>query len=518
MAEDSAKKEAKKKSIGLEILRFVVVGLVAAICDFLTKSITAWGLGKAWDSSVEPYSALTLGISVFAGFVIGVIVNYILSRIWVFQNVADKKKANSQSRFWLFVFLGFIGLLISEGIFYGLHYALLPAGVSVVKGSESIMNDWKKGNWAFLGEADFWTYAGVFVFSTLVVMVWNYLSRKKWIFVAPKEKKEDASAPMKQDTQEAKAETAEKKEEEHEEEAAEPAEAKEPATDLSARESPREGPQEVIVEEPKPAVSKQPASKAKPKAAANDGKYEIYPEAGRFHFRLKANNGEILFVSSPYTSKEGAAKGIVTFQKNVATGKTSFYTDKNNYSSWRLFTPNDGRLIAAGEVYSTMDSAQSAWASVTRFAPSAKTQYLDALPESEAREWAIDVSDVKPKANGKVEFFLDPETNKYRARLLANNGQVLFVTDGSYVNRSGAMNGVYALKKLVAANAFVLAKDKQGRYQFQLYSKAGGLLIKGESYASKDRAISAAKSVASFLPEAAYVDANAAKVEDKPTK
>ena len=92
------------------------------------------------------------------------------------------------------------------------------------------------------------------------------------------------------------------------------------------------------------------------------------------------------------------------------------------------------------------------------------------------------------------------------------------MTDGSYVNRSGAMNGVYALKKLVAANAFVLAKDKQGRYQFQLYSKAGGLLIKGESYSSKDRAISAAKSVASFLPEATYVDANAAKVEGKPTK
>ena len=416
MAEDNTKKEAKKKSLGWEILRFVVVGLVAAICDFLTKSITAWGLGKAWDSSVEPYSALTLGISVFAGFVIGVIVNYILSRIWVFQNVADKKKANSQSRFWLFVFLGFIGLLISEGIFYGLHYALLPAGVSVVKGSESIMNDWKKGSWAFFGEADFWTYAGVFVFSTLVVMVWNYWSRKKWIFVAPKEKKEGTPAPI---PQEAKVETEQKEEKKEEQkvERAQPVKAQGPAVDLSTRESPREGPQEVIVEEPKPAVSKQPASKAKPKAAANDGKYEIYPEAGRFHFRLKANNGEILFVSSPYTSKDGAAKGILTFQKNVATGKTSFYTDKNNYSSWRLFTPNDGRLIAAGEVYSTMDSAQSAWASVTRFAPSAKTQYLDALPESEAREWAIDVSDVKPKANGKVEFFLDPETNKYRARL-----------------------------------------------------------------------------------------------------
>jgi putative flippase GtrA len=179
---------------GPEILRFLVIGIVATIFDFLTKL----GVSSLMKGQNE---WLILGISTLAGFVIGVIVNYIFSVIWVFQNVADKKAAKTQSKFWLFVLLGFIGLLISEGIFYGSHYLLLLGGVNIVEGSNAPKEIFH-GDWSFLSSRNFWIYFVIFCVSTLIVLVWNYLSRKKWIFIAPKadeafQNKEEKDTPTK---------------------------------------------------------------------------------------------------------------------------------------------------------------------------------------------------------------------------------------------------------------------------------------------------------------------------------
>jgi putative flippase GtrA len=172
------KNKSNSTARGPEILRFLVIGIVATIFDLLTK-LGVSSLMKGLNES------LILGISTLAGFVIGVIVNYIFSVIWVFQNVADKNAAKTQSKFWLFVLLGFIGLLISEGIFYGSHYLLQFAGINIVNGSYAPKGIFH-GDWSFLSSLNFWIYFVIFCVSTLIVLVWNYLSRKKWIFIAPK--------------------------------------------------------------------------------------------------------------------------------------------------------------------------------------------------------------------------------------------------------------------------------------------------------------------------------------------
>ena len=193
----------------------------------------------------------------------------------------------------------------------------------------------------------------------------------------------------------------------------------------------------------------------------------------------------------------------------------SVQTDKNNYSQWRLFTPNDGRLIATGEVYSTLESAQNALASVEKFYDTDKIVDLDELPEEEIREWKADVSSAESKAGGKIEYFVDEEANgKWRARLKANNGQVMFVTDSAYVSKAAAIKGIEAIKKQIEANAFHVVKDKQGRFQFVLSSTTGAVLVRGESYDNKDQAISAANSVASFIKEAKVIDTKAKAKEE----
>jgi uncharacterized protein YegP (UPF0339 family) len=49
------------------------------------------------------------------------------------------------------------------------------------------------------------------------------------------------------------------------------------------------------------------------------GKFEIYKDkGGKFRFRLKAGNGEIIAVGEAYESKASAKNGVESVQKNAA--------------------------------------------------------------------------------------------------------------------------------------------------------------------------------------------------------
>ena len=48
------------------------------------------------------------------------------------------------------------------------------------------------------------------------------------------------------------------------------------------------------------------------------GKFELYTDAaGKFRFRLKAGNGEIIAVGEAYESKASALNGIESIKKNA---------------------------------------------------------------------------------------------------------------------------------------------------------------------------------------------------------
>lgn len=51
---------------------------------------------------------------------------------------------------------------------------------------------------------------------------------------------------------------------------------------------------------------------------ARGPKFELYTDkAGKFRFRLKASNGEVIAVSEAYESKTSAKNGIKSVQKNA---------------------------------------------------------------------------------------------------------------------------------------------------------------------------------------------------------
>lgn len=233
------------------------------------------------------------------------------------------------------------------------------------------------------------------------------------------------------------------------------------------------------------------------------GKYEIYPEAGGFKFRLKASNGEILVVSQVYASKAGATSGIETFKKNVETGAFEFYTDKSNFTQLMIYTPNKSRLIATGEFYESVQRSNSAAESVKKFYTTDKIASLDAVDPSDVREELVDLQPVEAKANGKFDFF--EETGQFMYRLKASNGEVLFTSNG-YSSKASAVQGLEVVKKAIEAGSFHVKKDKQGRYQFELYALNKSMLITGETYPNKDSCMSALDSVRRFYQKAKIVE------------
>ena len=235
------------------------------------------------------------------------------------------------------------------------------------------------------------------------------------------------------------------------------------------------------------------------------GKYEIYPEAGFFKYRLKANNGEVLLVSHGYKTREGARAGILTLQKNVPSGISKIITDKNGFSQFRIFTQNDSRLIVAGEFYGSSASAQKALNSVQRFNLTGKIVDIEEIPESEQREWKVDLPPMNPTKNGKFEVYIEEESKKWQGRLVANNGAVLFVTS-TYSSKNAVLNAFDNIKNKVVAGDLDIARDKQNRYHFRIISENGSVILMGETYPSRESAISAAVSVRNFIGDAKIID------------
>jgi uncharacterized protein YegP (UPF0339 family) len=233
------------------------------------------------------------------------------------------------------------------------------------------------------------------------------------------------------------------------------------------------------------------------------GKFEVFPEAGLFKYRLKASNGEILVVSGGYTTKNGAINGIETLKKNIETGRFDLVTDKNDFSQFQLYTPNGSRLIVSGEFYESLKRAESAMESLKKFAGTDKIVELDAIPLTEVREEVVMSSNVEKKPNGKIE--ISKEEDGFHAILKASNGEILFTTT-SYASKASLLQGIESIKKAVESGAFRVSKDKQNRYQFKLYGGNNQILLSGETYSTKDSAVSVVDSVKRFLFDAKVVE------------
>ena len=144
--------KANSNQLFWEIYRFALVGLIAAVFDFIVCYLVQFIIFK---NATDWYVTF---ISVTCGFIVGVTINYFLSTYMVYK--ASKSNVSKTAKGVVtFVVLSAIGLGIGIGVQYFLY---------------DLLNVQK--------EIAFFSYPVDFVIRTLIVMVYNYISRKLIIY------------------------------------------------------------------------------------------------------------------------------------------------------------------------------------------------------------------------------------------------------------------------------------------------------------------------------------------------
>lgn len=166
-----------KKENLWELAKFLITGVVCALADFLTTSLflkICSGLPATAQSA----------ISLLAGFLVGVTLNYILSTYWVFRGKQDRNVTKSKKFILLFV--------IFSAVAYGLSYGTYELYRIIILKTASININEANINYilqfTFWGDALFWLFFLAFFLKTLVGLIWNYFTRK-FILYKRKEKK-----------------------------------------------------------------------------------------------------------------------------------------------------------------------------------------------------------------------------------------------------------------------------------------------------------------------------------------
>ena len=127
------------RSLIEQFMKFGVVGIVAFFIDYGVLMLLSQGFGVD--------AVLSAGIS----FCVSVVFNYVASMRFVFTHRDDLSRSRE---FFIFIILSVIGLVINE--------LIMLAGV-VALGDSALMVTITK------------------LVATVIVMVWNFFSRKKWL-------------------------------------------------------------------------------------------------------------------------------------------------------------------------------------------------------------------------------------------------------------------------------------------------------------------------------------------------
>lgn len=155
-----------KKQLFWEIFRFLLVGGTATVVDYFVFWLFDGVLLPLVPISQTWWQTASLIIATAFGFCVGLIVNWLLSVKFVFRDVKNKAESSSKKSFFVFAIIGLIGLFITEiGVL-----ALVAAfpEISFLGRSELFGTSWEK-----------WIAK---VVMTCIVLVWNYVGRKLFIF------------------------------------------------------------------------------------------------------------------------------------------------------------------------------------------------------------------------------------------------------------------------------------------------------------------------------------------------
>ncbi len=151
----------KYKNLIKEILRYCVAGGTAFVFDLITKtlfysfflpedmgSFNIFGFVNEWNVT----------LSTTAGFVVGLIVNYIISIFFVFTTESQKEKGKGIVPFLIYLAVSIAGLLLNIGV------TQLGCNILSVTTDDTVM------------------FMFVSCVAAGIVLIWNYIGRKIFVY------------------------------------------------------------------------------------------------------------------------------------------------------------------------------------------------------------------------------------------------------------------------------------------------------------------------------------------------
>ena len=103
------------------------------------------------------------------------------------------------------------------------------------------------------------------------------------------------------------------------------------------------------------------------------GKFELYRDkVGKFRFRLKASNGQIILASQAYTQKPNAKQGIESVRKNAPIDERYERKEAAGGKScmFNLKSANH-KVVGTSELYESKSACEKGIASTKKNAPKA---------------------------------------------------------------------------------------------------------------------------------------------------
>jgi len=99
--------------------------------------------------------------------------------------------------------------------------------------------------------------------------------------------------------------------------------------------------------------------------------FELKQSGEKFHFVLKASNGQVILTSQMYASKASAMNGIESVKKNCGDDKCwETKTAKNGAVYFNLKSTN-GQVIGSSQMYKSESGLKNGIESVKKNAPKA---------------------------------------------------------------------------------------------------------------------------------------------------
>ena len=105
--------------------------------------------------------------------------------------------------------------------------------------------------------------------------------------------------------------------------------------------------------------------------------FELKKSGDKFHFVLKAGNGQVIPSSQMYASKASAMNGIESVKKNCSDEKCwETKTAKNGKFHFNLKSTN-GQIIGSSQMYANEAGMKNGMESVTKNAPGAEVKEVE---------------------------------------------------------------------------------------------------------------------------------------------